>query len=128
MVKSKKELREELKKWLKSQRLHNRKFYSLPINRMVEFTNKGMRHAISVNHKKHTEIEIRMIKDIMKILPNSFYMGFDKNENKSKKEEKGVHNFYDIVLFDGALYEVWFKVKETKDKAFFYDHGIISKL
>ncbi|HRO76957.1 MAG TPA: hypothetical protein PLP27_12520 [Crocinitomicaceae bacterium] len=128
MKKTKEELKRELLQWVKNQNWTNRKFVSIPIGQIVEFTASGIKHTISRNYKNFPEVEIQMAKNIMAILPNSFYMGFDRNTDKKRAELKGVHNFYDIVKFEDSLYEVWFKVKETRDKTYFYDHGIIKKL
>lgn len=122
-----KELKEEIFKWMENEKVNQKKFFSIPINKIVEFNKKGIKHAVSRSYK-YPKIELKIIKEIPKILPNSFYMGFDKNTKKGFKNVKGVHNYFDIVLFEGDLYEVWFKVKETRDKTYFYDHGIIKKM
>lgn len=124
---SKKELKEEVLKWVKSQGLINRKFFSVPIQKFIEFNTKGLKHAISRNYN-YPEIEIQLLKNIPQILPNSHYMGFEKNTKTTDKNIKGVHNYYDIVCFEKELFEVWLKVKETKDKTYFYDFGIIRKI
>ncbi len=122
-----KKLKEDVLKWIKSEGLINRIFFSIPIQKFVEFNTKGLKHAISRNYK-YPEIEIQILKNIPEILPNSHYMGFDINTKTSDKNIKGVHNYYDIVFFKGELFEVWIKVKETKDKTYFYDFGIIRKI
>lgn len=124
---SKKELKISVLAWLKEVRKEKRVFFSVPIQQFVEFNYKGLKHSISRNYN-FPEIELQIIKNIPNILPNSYYMGFDKNTKKENENVKGVHNYYDIVFFKGNLYEVWFKVKETKDKTYFYDYGIIRKI
>lgn len=126
MKKSKQELRQDLLKWLKAEKWDNKKFFSIPLQRFVYFTKSGFKHTIYRNYK-NPEIELQIAKNIPKILPNSLYMGLTKDEKKIESVI-GVHNYYDIIAFKGDLYEVWFKVKETKEKTYFYDHGIIRKL
>lgn len=127
MAKTKQELKKELTEWIDSQKWENKKFFSIPIQKFVDFSKKGMQHTASRNYK-YPEIELQIAKNIMKILPNSHYMGYSSNTDKKRPEVKGTHNYFDIVSFSGELYEVWFKVKETRDKTYFYDHGIIRKL
>lgn len=124
---SKGNLKREILDWLKKERKTGRKFFSIPIQKFVEFTPRGFKHAISRNYK-YQDVEIQLIKKIPEVLPNSHYIGFEKNTLKQNKDIIGVHNYYDIILYDGELYEVWFKVKQTKSKTYFYDYGIIRKL
>jgi len=124
---TKSELKAELLEWIESQNWNKKSFYSIPIRQFVEFSKKGMKHTIN-RHYKNPEIELMITKDIMKILPNSHYISFDKNKDSTKKNVIGTHNYYDIVLYENVLYEVWLKVKETKDRTYFYDHGVIRKL
>lgn len=127
MAGSKKELKKEILEWLKSENWNRRKFFSIPINKIVEFSKSGMKHSISRNYK-FPEIELQLTKNIPAILSNSYYLGFDKHSKTADKNIKGVHNYYNIVLFEKQLYEVWLKVKETRDLTYFYDFGIIRKL
>ena len=123
---SKEDLKKEVLEWIKQQKW-NKKFYSVPIQQFIHFTKSGMKHALKRNYKS-SNVEIRLIKDIPKILSDSYYMGFSKNTDIKDKNTKGVHNYYAIVVLDKNIYEVWLKVKETRDKTYFYDHGVIRKI
>jgi hypothetical protein len=63
----------------------------------------------------------------MEILPNSKFINFEKDK-LGRENVNGVYNYYAVVFYKEEYYEVWFKVKSTRDKTFFYDHGIIKKL
>lgn len=122
-----KELKAEILEWVKAQRWTGQKMYSIPIQRFVHFNFKGYKHSVNRNYK-YPEIELQLTKNIPAILSNSHYLGFDKNNKKEDINIKGVHNYYNIVMFEQELYEVWIKVKETRDLTYFYDFGIIKKL
>lgn len=66
-------------------------------------------------------------KTLPKLLSDSFYMGFEK-DGKQRKGVIGVHNYYSMGIYKGKIYEVWIKIKETKDSTFVYDMGIIKEL
>lgn len=124
----KKKLREEALEWLKSQGKFNRRFYCVAIQSIVSFQYKGLKHAISRNYK-YPNVELQIIKIIPEIFTSAHYICFDKNEDlKTIREVRGTHNYYAIVSFELKIYEVWLKIKETKDGYFFYDYGIIRML
>lgn len=122
-----KELKEKALLFIKGKSFINKKFFSIPIQKIVEFNAKGIKHAINRNYK-FPEIELQLIENIPKILTDAHYMGFEKNTKKTDKNVIGVHNYYNLIVFEGNMYEVWLKVKETRDKTYFYDFGIIRKL
>lgn len=126
-MKTKKELRKEILDFVKSQRWYGQKMYSIPIQKFVHFNAKGVKHSISRNYK-FPNIELQLAKNIPSLLSDSTYLGFDKNTNTEDINIKGVHNYYNIILFEQQLYEVWIKIKETRDLTYFYDFGIIRKL
>ena len=123
---SHKKLRNEIVEWLKSENFKRKVIFSVPIQKLVYFNKSGMKHAISRNYN-FPEIELKVAKIIPEVLSNSFYMGFEKN-TKEIPNLKGVHNYYSIIIFEKEIYEIWLKVKETRDLTYFYDYGIIKKL
>lgn len=123
---SNKDIRQYLLNWVKSQDWENKGFYSIPIQKFVYFTKAGFKHTINRSYK-YPEVELLLIKRIMEILPNSKFIGFEKDK-LGRDNVNGVYNYYAVVCHDDNFYEVWFKVKSTRDKSFFYDHGIIRKL
>jgi hypothetical protein len=119
-------LRQEIWTWAKKSGLNKRVFFSVPINRLVFFSPKGIKHSISMHHG-YPELELNLVKQLPKILVDAYYVGFNPN-NSGDQSVVGVHDFYNIVVFEAKIYEIWLKVKETKEKAFYYDHGIIREL
>lgn len=119
----------EIMKDLKVKRVLNKKFYSVEVG-IYEINKNGLKHCLSRTYSKTIEgkrMEAELLKNIMSVISNSIYISFDQDE-RGKQGVKGVHNYYNIVLFNGTLYEVWYKIKETKDKKFFYDMGIIREI
>lgn len=119
----------EILKDLKSKKVLNKKFYSVEVG-IYEINKSGLKHSLSRTYAKTQQgkkIEVELLRNIMSVISNSIYISFDKDA-RGKQGVKGVHNYYNIVLFNGALYEVWYKIKETKDKKFFYDMGIIREI
>lgn len=127
MADNKKKIKAEILEWIKTQKHTSKKFYCVPLQKIVHFNAQGLKHAVSRNYK-YPEIELQLTKRVPAIIADSFYMGFDKHTKTEDKNIKGVHNFYNIVVFEKQLYEVWMKVKETRDLTYFYDFGIIKKL
>lgn len=120
------ELRKEVLDYFKSRRIIGRTYYSLPIQKLIHFNKKGLKHLVSRNYNQ-PNIELNLAKNLPKILSDSFYMGFTPN-TKSNKDVLGVHNYYSIGIYQGKIYQVWIKVKETKGLVFMYDFGIIKEL
>lgn len=120
------ELRSEILAWVKKNKLQQKKFYSIPIRRMVHFPISGFKHS-AYRHHKAPEVELQLLKRVHEVLTNSYYVGFEKN-TKDERHVKGTHYYYNIVFCGGRLYEIWIKVKETRDKTYFYDLGVIKEL
>jgi hypothetical protein len=120
------ELRREIWSWVKKSGLSKRVFFSVPINRLVYFSPKGLKHSISKHHG-YPELELMLVLQLPKILVDAYYVGFNPN-NRGDLSIAGVHDFYNIVVYEAKIYEIWLKVKETRDKVFYYDHGIIREL
>lgn len=119
----------EIIKDLKAKRVLNKKFYSVGVG-IYEINKNGLKHALSRTYAKTLEgkrIEVELLKNLMLVISNSIYISFDQ-DMRGKQGVKGVHNYYNIVLYNAALYEVWYKIKETKDKTFFYDMGVIREV
>lgn len=119
----------EILKDLKAKKVLNKKFYSVGVG-IYEINKNGLKHALSRTYSKTIEgkkLESELLKNIMVVISNSIYISFDQ-DTRGKQGVKGVHNYYNIVLFNGSLYEVWYKIKETKDKTFFYDMGVIREI
>lgn len=119
----------EILQELKAKKILNKKFYSVEVG-LYEINKAGLKHSFSRSYSKTSAgkaLEFELLKNIMIVLANSIYISFE-NDYKTRAEVKGVHNYYNIILFKGKLYEVWYKVKETKDKKFFYDMGIIKEI
>lgn len=118
--------------YLTNKKVIGKKFYSVPIRDVFEISKNGVIHALNRNYGKTDElqkIEVELIKNLLEVISNSIYVSFEANNKISNSDKvKGVHNHYNIVLFNKKLYEVWFKIKETKDKLFFYDLGIIREI
>jgi Large polyvalent protein-associated domain 3 len=95
------------------------------IDQIVEFTWKGIKHDLSRAYQNPTT-EIKLLKQMPELLISALYLGFDPNEEENK-EVRGVHNFVNLASEDQELWQIWLKVKETLDKSFFYDHGIIKE-
>ena len=119
-------LRREIWKWYKESGLETKVLYSIPINKLVHFSPKGLKHAISIHHG-HPEIELELVKQLPKILVDAYYVGFSPNKDGNPLIF-GVHDFYNIVIHKKKIYQIWLRVKETREKAFYYDHGVISEL
>lgn len=100
-------LRQEIWNWAKNSGLNKRVFFSVPIGKMVYFSPKGLKHSISKHHG-YAELELKLVKQLPKILVDAYYMGFNPND-RGDQSIAGVHDFYNI-------------------KAFYYDHGIIREL
>ena len=119
-----KKLREEMKIWAKNN-LVGKKVYLPEINQIVEFTWKGIKHSLSRSYQNPTT-EIKLLKQMPELLISAFYLSFELNE-AANQEVRGVHNFVNLATEDDELWQVWLKIKETMDKTFFYDHGIIKE-
>lgn len=123
---TKAEIFNQILKDLKAKKILGKKFYSVPTG-LYEINKAGLKHSFSRTYGKTKEgkqLEIELLKNLMLVVTNSIYINFDK-DYKGRVSVKGVHNYYNIVLFNGKLYEVWYKVKQTDTKSFFYDMGVI---
>lgn len=126
---TKAELFREILKDLKAKRILDKKFYSVEVG-LYEINKSGLKHAFSRAHatdKNHKKVEAELIKNIMQVITNSIFISFEP-DYRGRAGVKGVYNYYNIVLFNGSLYEAWYKIKATKDKTFFYDMGIIREI
>jgi hypothetical protein len=119
-------LRIEIWQWVKESGLEGKILYSVPLNKLVHFSHKGLKHAISVHHG-YPEIELELVRQLPRILVDAYYVGFSPNKDGNPLII-GVHDFYNIVIHENKIYQIWLKVKETRDKTFYYDHGVISEL
>jgi len=129
MATKKIDVRKEVLKYLEDNKIIGKRLYIVPIQKIVTINKRGIKHVVSKKYgeNKHQEIRLRLLKNIPKILSESYYMGFDKN-TKSPNQVLGVHNFYAITVYNKKMYEVWLKVKETRDLTFVYDMGIIREI
>lgn len=123
------DIRKAVLKYLDDNKIIGKRLYIVPIQKIVTISKQGIKHVVSKRYgaRDHQEVRIKLLKNIPKIIVDSYYMGFEKNTKKSENIV-GVHNFHAITVYERKIYSVWIKVKETRDLTFVYDMGIIQEL
>lgn len=110
-------------------RIIGKRLSLIPVKEIITINKKGLKHLMSRNYGKDDNkiVRINLVKNILKILSDAVYVSFEAN-TKPNNFTKGVHNFYSIAVYQQKIYEVWIKIKETRDLTFVYDIGIIREM
>lgn len=128
MAKTDSHVLKEVLKYMEENKIIGKRFSVLPVDKIITINKKGIKHLISRKYgsSDNNNVRLQLVKNLPKILSESHYMGFDPDTKTANV--KGVHNFYALTVYQQRIYEVWIKVKETRDLTFVYDMGIIREL
>ncbi|MCF6183716.1 MAG: hypothetical protein L3J56_03655 [Bacteroidales bacterium] len=124
-------LKEEMFIWAKLE-LNGLIITNLDAQMKILINMRGLKHTLKGKSYKNidliekNEASIMSVKNLKYFLENSKYQGLEK-DRRQRDNIVGFHIFTDIYEYKNINYRLIIKVKETRDKTFFYDQALIQK-